>query len=114
MATLIGLCIRVKLLRSLPTRFKVPLPTSPPSLLQFTPPHPFPRNASLPLPLLPSLRHLYPLHPNALFTFFSQVDINVTPGTHASEAAGMNREGKEEGDQLFTLYFFYFLFYFSQ
>lgn len=62
MATLIGLSIKVKLLRSLPDRFKVCL------LMEF----------------LPDSFCSY------LSYFFvgAQIDVHITPGTHASEEAG--------------------------
>lgn len=63
MATLIGLSIRVKLLRALPRRFKVC--------------HQF---AFCPFP---SVSHAAP----HMFVF-GKVDIRITPGTHASEVAG--------------------------
>ena len=89
MATLIGLSIRVKLLRSLPSRFKViaspspcpcPLPCSSPS--------------DLPLAQLTILYSLVTIHTIVICTDHTsyhvfQVDVRIAPGTHASEAAGM-------------------------
>lgn len=66
MATLIGLSIKVKLLRSLPDRFKVCfLTVYLPG--RFSPP---------PCPLI------------YLMFVGAQIDVHITPGTHASEEAG--------------------------
>ncbi|KAF6737402.1 Mitotic spindle-associated MMXD complex subunit MIP18 [Oryzias melastigma] len=61
MATLIGLSIKVKLLRSLPSRFKVGS--------GFT------------------IKRSHLCSSNETWFFLIQIDVHITPGTHASEAA---------------------------
>lgn len=64
MATLIGLSIKVKLLRCLPNRFKV-------CIL-----------------LIVTFFFEYTNILNISFSVCSQIDVHITPGTHASEEAG--------------------------
>lgn len=70
MATLIGLSIKVKLLRSLPDRFKVCI------LMCFFLPDSFVFILFLFLLLF------------IIFFVGAQIDVHITPGTHASEEAG--------------------------
>lgn len=67
MATLIGLSIKVKLLRSLPDRFKVCF------LTVYLP------GRFAPPPFFPLIYHMF---------VGAQIDVHITPGTHASEEAG--------------------------
>lgn len=93
MATLIGLSIKVKLLRSLPERFKVhmsmcvcvclrdaPL-TSPPLIVGYR--------------VQRIMQYIHVLLSELCFSVSTQIDVHITPGSHASEEAGNEKHQVE-------------------
>lgn len=97
MATLIGLSIKVKLLRSLPDRFKVCVCVCGTKSVHLTTSTLVDCWSVRTTPHIMSDFYMLMLKscPSALFSSVSaQVDVHITPGTHASEEAGQKEHAE--------------------